>query len=74
MQAILFAALEADIGIAVATNNPRRLQAYLGTFRNKQQQKGLRIYDCLTFRCPAAHAGELWILKKAKVEEPADAS
>jgi len=66
-------ALNADVGFAIRINSPRRLQAALGTFRWNQRRKGIMVYDALTFRCPASATDELWILKKAALEDTQDA-
>lgn len=61
----LAAALHAEVGVVVSTNDPHRLRAKLYGLRKSEPE-----YACLSFTIsPTAPDDELWILRR-----PADAT
>ena len=64
-QAILTAASETEIGLAVKTNDVMRAKAILYRFRKELKNEE---YACLQIRLsPINPNGELWLLKMAKI-------
>lgn len=67
LETILGEALDASLGIAVKTNDPKRLRQRLYLMQHKSRRAGLTTYAGLLFYI--ASPEELWIIKRAVMFE-----